>query len=104
MKSEARREVFSHVPGPLWNDRYESLRAAWAAHAAGWGQALFLRQGSVAWMKAWPVEGGVRACDSHAQEVIDPGELTSELEREVTGELVNIFFHQHHHSHQEVAS
>jgi hypothetical protein len=38
--------------------------------------------------------------------VIDPGELTNELEREVTGELVNIFLHQHHHSpsHQEVAS
>ena len=55
-------------------------------------------------MKTWPVEDVARACDSHAQEVIDPGELTNELEREVTGELVNIFLHQHHHSHQEVAS
>jgi hypothetical protein len=104
LKSEARREVFSHVPGPIWNDRYESLRAAWVARTAGWGQALFLRQGSVAWMKAWPVEDVARACDSLAQELIDPGELTGELERQVTGELVNIFLHQHHHSHQEVAS
>ena len=104
MKSEARREVFSHVPGPFWNDRYESLRAAWVARTAGWGQALFLRQGSVAWMKAWPVEDVARTCDSPAQELIDPGELTGELERQVTGELVNIFLHQHHHSHQEVAS
>jgi hypothetical protein len=104
LKSEARREVFSHVPGPIWNDRYESLRAAWVARTAGWGQALFLRQGSVAWMKAWPVEDVARACDSPAQELIDPGELTGELERQVTGELVNMFLHQHHHSHQEVAS
>jgi hypothetical protein len=96
--------VFSHVPGPIWNDRYESLRAAWVARTAGWGQALFLRQGSVAWMKAWPVEDVARPCDSPAQELIDPGELTGELERQVTGELVNIFLHQHHHSHQEVAS
>ena len=104
MKSETRREAFFHVPGPIWNDRYESLRAAWISRTAGWGQALFLRQGSVAWMKAWPVEDVARACDSAAQEVIDPGELTNEIEREVTGELVNIFLHQHHHSHQEVAS
>jgi len=68
---------------------------------AGWGQALFLRQGSVAWMKAWPVEDVTRACDSHPQEAIDPSELTNELERQVTGALVNIFFHR---SHQEVAS
>ena len=104
MKSEARREVFSHAPGPIWNDRYESLRAAWMARTAGWGQALFLRQGSVPWMKAWPVEGVERACDSHSQGVIHPGELTNELECEVTGELVNIILHQYHHSHQEVAS
>lgn len=96
--------MFPHVPGPIWNDRYESLRAAWMARTAGWGQALFLRQGSVVWMKAWPVEDVVRACGSPAQEVIDPGELTGELERQVTGELVNIFLHQHHHSHQEVVS
>jgi hypothetical protein len=74
------------------------------ARTAGWGQALFLRQSSVAWMKAWPVEDGPKACESHAQEVIDLGELTNEIEREVTGELVNIFLHQHHHSHQEVSS
>ena len=104
MKSEARREVFSHVPGPIWNDRYESLRAAWVARTAGWGQALFLRQGSVAWMKAWPVEDVARARHFPAQERFDPGELTGELERQVTGELVNIFLHQHHHSDQEVAS
>jgi len=104
LKSEARREVFSHVPGPLWNDRYESLRAAWMARTAGWGQALFLRQGSVAWMKAWPVEDVARSCHCPAQQRIDPGKLTGELERQVTGELVNIFLHQHHHSHQEVAS
>ena len=103
MKSEARREVFSHVPGPIWNDRYESLRAAWMARTAGWGQALFLRQGSVAWMKAWPVEDVARACHFPAQELIDSGELTGELERQVTGELVNIFLHQHHHQHQEIA-
>jgi hypothetical protein len=105
LKSDARREVFSHVPGPVWNDRYESLRAAWMADTTGWGQALFVRQGSVAWMKAWPVDVA-GACDSDAQEAIDPGELGGELERQVTGELARIILHQHHHSHshQEVAS
>jgi hypothetical protein len=102
LKSETRREVFSHAPAPVWNDRYESLRAAWMARAAGWGQPLFLRQGSVAWMKAWPAEEVARGCDCHAREVIDAGELTGELERQVTGQLVNIVLHQHHHSHQEV--
>jgi len=102
LKSEARRDVFSRVPGPIWNDRYESLRAAWMARTAGWGQALFLRQGLVAWMKAWPVENVARTCDSHAPKGISPGELTDELERQVTGELVNMILHQH--SHQEVAS
>lgn len=104
MKTETRREAFSHALGAVWNDRYESLRAAWMARTAGWGQALFLRQGSVPWMKAWPVAEVARECDSNSQEVIHPGELTNELECQVTGELVNIILHQHHHSHQEVAS
>jgi hypothetical protein len=104
LKSDARREVFSRLPGPVWNDRYESLRAAWTVRAAGWGQALFLQQGSVAWMKAWPAEEVAGACGSHSQEVIDAGELTGELERQITGQLVNILLHQHHHFHQEVAS
>jgi hypothetical protein len=106
LKSDARREVFSHVPGPLWNDRYESLRAAWTAGTAKWGQALFLRQGLVAWMKTWPLEDVVRPPDGRAQEAIDPGEWSGELERQVTDELVSIVLHQHHdsHSHQEVAS
>jgi hypothetical protein len=104
LKSETRREVFSHVPGPTWNDRYESLRAAWMARTAGWGQALFLRQGSVPWMKAWPVEEAARACNFHSQEVIQPAEMTNELEHQITGELVNIIFQQHHHSQQEVVS
>ena len=94
--------MFSHVPGPIWNDRYESLRAACMARAAGWGQALFLRQGLVAWMKAWPVEKVAGTCEPHAREAINPSELTGELERQVTGELVNMILHQH--SHQEVAS
>jgi hypothetical protein len=106
LKSDARREVFSHVPGPLWNDRYESLRAAWAAGTAGWGQALFLRQGLVAWMKTWPLEDAGRPRDRRTQEAIDPGEPSGEFERQVTGALVSIVLHQHHDSpsHQEVAS
>lgn len=72
------------------------------AGTAGWGQALFVRQGSVAWMKAWPVDVA-RVCDSDAQEAIDPGELGGELERQVTSELARIILHQHHHFPQEVA-
>jgi hypothetical protein len=55
-------------------------------------------------MKAWPVEGGAKACESHAQEVIDADELSGELERQITNQLANIFLHQYHHSpsHQEV--
>jgi hypothetical protein len=106
LKSDARREVFSHVPGPVWNDRYESLRAAWMAGTAGWGQALFLRQGLVAWMKTWPLEDAVGPRDGRVREAIDPGELSGELERQVTSELARIILHQHHHyhSHQEIAS
>jgi len=106
LKSDARREVFSHVAGPVWNDRYESLRAAWMTGTAGWGQALFLRQGSVAWMKAWPAEDVAWACDFEAQQASDAVELTGELERQVTSELARIILHQHHRypSHQEIAS
>ena len=91
MISDARREELSHVPGPIWNDRYESLRAAWTTHTSGWGRDLFLRRGSVAWMKAWSVAGAIA---EPAKKMVNPAELTSELEREVTGELVNIILHQ----------
>ena len=54
-------------------------------------------------MKAWPVEEVARACASDSRQVIHPGELTNELERQVTGELVNIILHQHHLRDQEIA-
>jgi hypothetical protein len=37
-------------------------------------------------MKAWSMEGAAE----HAKEVVNPAKLTSQLEREVTDELVNI--------------
>jgi len=46
------------VPTAPWTTRYEDLRRR--AHEEGggtdvaWGLALFLRQGLVAWMQAWP--------------------------------------------------
>ena len=49
-------------------------------------------------MKAWPVEGGATACESHVQEVIDAGELSGELEHQITNQLANIFLRQYHDS------
>ncbi len=60
-----------------WASRYEDLRrcAGKKEGPAGWGVALFMQRGTVAWMKAWPasdegfVMGGSRpivekeACD-----------------------------------------
>ena len=103
MNSHARREVFSHLPGPVWNDRYESLRAAWLARSAGWGQALFLQQGLVAWMQAWPLEHGpLPAPLSESRKEIADYQFTDDLERQVTGELVNIILHQHTPHDQEI--
>jgi hypothetical protein len=96
--------VFSHVAGPIWNDRYESLRAAWLAWSGGWGQGLFLRQGLVAWMQAWPVEhGSPPALLSESGKEIADCQLTDDLQRQVTGELVNIILHQHDSYDQEIA-
>jgi len=101
LKSLTRRAVFAHLPGPVWNDRYESLRAAWQDAAAGWGQDLFVKQGLVAWMKAWPVEEETRTRRSgSAQQAA--GEWSAELQRQVTGELVNMILQQHQDSSQEV--
>ncbi len=41
-----------------WNNRYEQLRRLILGGAGsmgrGWGAALVMRQGLVAWMRAWP--------------------------------------------------
>ena len=41
-----------------WNNRYEQLRGLVLGGAGsrerGWGAALVMRQGLVAWMRAWP--------------------------------------------------
>ena len=46
------------MPAITWTTRYEDLRR-WAHESGGtdgaWGLALFLRQGLVAWLQAWPV-------------------------------------------------
>jgi hypothetical protein len=80
------------------------LRAAWLARRAGWGQALFLQHGLVAWMQAWPLEHGSPAAPlSESKKEITDCQLTDDLERQVTGELVNIILHQHHLRDQEIA-
>jgi hypothetical protein len=51
--------VCSERCGEPWTARYEDLRRqelelGIVSHVVGWGRALVIRQGLVAWMDAWP--------------------------------------------------
>lgn len=50
--------VLTKTSSRQWSSRYESLRTHALADVdvidSGWGLALFMRRGTVAWMKAWP--------------------------------------------------
>jgi hypothetical protein len=82
-----------------WSARYEQLRAGWFVHELTWGQALFVRQGMAAWMRAWsaaePSESATRPGSivpesASSQAVAMGGELQLQLARE----LANLILHR----------
>lgn len=79
-----------------WSARYEQLRAGWLAHELTWGQALFIRQGMTAWMKAWPTAVPSEAtiplvAESDALPSVAMG---GELQRQLARELAYLILHR----------
>ena len=82
-----------------WSARYEQLRAGWIEQEIGWGQALFIRQGMAAWMKAWaaaaPAAPEARAvCAAGESAASQPVAMSGELRRQLTRELANLILHR----------
>jgi len=88
-----------------WTTRYEDLRRevldGWASGGGRWGYTLFIRQGLVAWMRAWPKRSMSERPDEHQRQPAgsDGPSLPSNLCEQVTMVLVNMILG----SRQEVA-
>ena len=80
-----------------WSARYEQLRTRWIHQESSWGQALFLRQGLVAWMTAWPLEPPSQTPQEDERlETISSQPMmaiSSEWQRQLTRELAHLMFH-----------
>ena len=72
-----------------WTARYEELRRQVLAEpeGGGWGRALLLRRGLVAWMQAWPSD---EEASKPAEPSVGATTLPTGLCGEVTRVLVNI--------------
>ena len=82
-----------------WSARYEQLRAGWFSHDIGWGQTLFIRQGMVAWMKAWstttPSPSEAQADEAGPQQASSNAVvICGERQRELTWALANLILHR----------
>jgi len=82
-----------------WAARYEQLRAGWFAHELTGGQALFVRQGMAAWMKAWSAaetaESAMRPGPVVPESNPSPSvALGGELQRHLARELANLILHR----------
>lgn len=81
----------------VWSVRYEQLRAGWLAHELTWGQALFLRQGMAAWMRAWPAEELPKAPLSDSKQAVSDGlpsvAMDGELQRQLAREIAHLILH-----------
>ena len=79
-----------------WTTRYEDLRRealdGWASGGGRWGYALFVRQGLVAWMRAWPRRSVPERPDEHQTQPAgsDRPSLPSNLCQQITTVLVNM--------------
>ena len=53
----------------IWTSRYEDLRSQVMGgrrpDRGGWGLALFIRQGMIAWMRAWPKRSSADVSKGH---------------------------------------
>ena len=91
LDSDASREA--------WQARYEQLRADWFTQEGSWGQALFVRQGMAAWMKAWSAAKppkSVMPPDSTTGESrpSQPVSMGGGLQRQLARELANLILHR----------
>jgi hypothetical protein len=80
-----------------WTTRYEELRRQILAEpeGRGWGRALLLRRGLVAWMQAWPSdESGVQAAPKSAEPAAPAPTLPADLGSAITQVLVNMILDQ----------
>jgi hypothetical protein len=83
-----------------WTGRYEELRRRVIDEAGrlprGPGVAIFVRQGLMAWMQAWPEEAGRSISSPSTQE---PAGLPVGLYEDVTQLLVDMIFHHRQEVH-----
>jgi hypothetical protein len=91
--------VDSGTSRETWSARYERLRAGWCAHELNWGQALFVRQGMAAWMKAWPAIEPPESAMQPDSSGLEPEAsslitLSGELQRHLARELANLILHR----------
>jgi hypothetical protein len=86
----------STTSGEVWSARYEQLRAGWLAHKLTWGQALFIRQGMAAWMRAWPAEELPPLPDSKlgGSDCLPAAAIGGELQRQLARELAQLILHR----------
>lgn len=89
----------SNASREAWSARYERLRAGWLVQELSWGQALLIRQGMAAWMKAWPAaepSESAMSTDSVSVKSVSsqPVALAGELHRQLARELTNLILHR----------
>ena len=87
------------VPAVQWTARYEQLRQQALEQGCGgrgWGLALFLRRGLVAWMRAWPQTSSPKPPRELAtpEEPEEKMRLSTELRDEVVSVWVNMVVHK----------
>jgi hypothetical protein len=90
--------VGAEFPSPQsWTARYEELRRQVLVEpeGGGWGRALLLRRGLVAWMEAWPSDEGARQeASKPAQPLAEATTLPTGVCGEITRVLVNMIIDQ----------
>jgi hypothetical protein len=84
-----------------WTCRYEDLRRGavegYAPARNSWGLTLFLRQGLVAWMHAWPRKHVIKENPTGHHlggSTIGPLELAPSLRTQITLVLADMIFHR----------
>jgi len=87
------------VSAGQWTARYEQLREQALEQGCGgrgWGLALFVRRGLVAWMRAWPetVSPRPRREQATREEPEQRMCLSAELRDEVVSVWVNMVLHK----------
>lgn len=87
------------MPALQWRARYEQLRQQALEQGCGgqgWGLALFLRRGLVAWMRAWPqAPSPARRCEEpRHEEPEQPLRFSAELQEEVISVWVDMVLNQ----------